>query len=315
MFEALSNLDYKVWTFVVGIAIAACCSLLSTYVVLRRMALIAEGVAHAGFGGFGVAFILGYFFSFSIDSVWAKLIMSVFCVVTALGIRFITRGRKVHDDSAIGIFLVASIALGLVLIKIGMVLYQDKARNLVSAENLLFGDFLASDFMSGMLSAGTAIACIAVIALLYYQFLYTTLDEEMARVNGVPTGLVNFLLLLLISLVVVVGSRMVGALMITALMIIPGATGSMLSRRFGGVLLASLITGVGGTILALTLSFNTKLNIFPPGAILVLTLFVIFSIVWLARHLFKPKVAHAPAEAFGDSSADSHAESHAGHVH
>jgi zinc transport system permease protein len=267
------------------------------------MALIAEGVAHAGFGGLGVAILLGQVFSFAVDSLWGKLIIGVFCVATALGIRFITRSRKVHDDSAIGIFLVASIALGLALIKIAAAFGPVR----ISPEAALFGEMAAATWLSAIVVSSCAVVTILVIWLFYHQFLYVTLDEEMARVNGVATGLVNTLQLILVSLIVVVGARVVGALMITALMIIPGATGAMLSRRFGGVMAGSLLTGVGGTALALTLNFNTKLNIFQPGPVIVLTLFVIFAGVWIFRHAFKPKVVALEAESPGDS--------HAGHSH
>jgi zinc transport system permease protein len=220
-----------------------------------------------------------------------------------MAIGFFTRSKRVHDDSAIGIFLVASMALGLLLIKLRVQYFPTPNMRTVNTEALLFGDFIAVDWVDSLLALATAIACFAVIGLLFHEFLYTTLDEEMARVNGVPTRMVNTLQLVLISLVIVVGVRMVGFLMITAMTIIPGATAAMISRRFGGVMAASLSVGVGGTLLALFAALNPlKLNAlsalqkFPPGPILVLTLFAIFGVTWTIRQLFKPKLIEIPAD-------------------
>jgi zinc transport system permease protein len=122
----------------------------------------------------------------------------------------------------------------------------------------------------------------------------------MARVNGVRTGLVNFLLLVMVSVVITVSARMVGTMMINALMIIPGATARMLSRRFHGVLAASLIIGVVGVttslIFAILMAMVPALGAVPTGPILVLTQFIIFLIIWITRRLFKskPKTEYFP---------------------
>ena len=158
-----------------------------------------------------------------------------------------------------------------------------------------------------------------IIFALYYQFLYTTLDEEMARINGVNTKLINTLLLAIISLVIVVGVRMVGGLMITALTVLPGATACMLSRKFAGVLIASLLIGTLGTFTAVCLAIVPPMSSYDPGPIGVLTLFAIFTIVWTIRRFFKPKVispdiepaqphdhAHPPAPSATATPTDNH---------
>lgn len=305
--DFLTRVDPKV--LLVGVTIAACCSLLSTFVVLRRMSMIAEGVAHAGYGGFGVALILGYFFSFDYGTLTERIITGTFCLATALGIGYVTRSKKVHDDSAIGIFLVATMALGYLLTQIRVTAFPGAGLRPPKTESLLFGDFIAVNWNDALVAGVTAAICFIAVALFYHQLLYTTLDEEMARVNGVPTRWINTLLLVLVTLVIAVGARMIGVLMITAMMIIPGATGAMLSRRFGGVLAASIGVGVGGTFLALVLEYNTVLANFAPGPVLVLMLFVIFAVVWTIRHFFKPKVA----ELADDAPARGH--DHHGHSH
>ena len=293
LFTQITGLHaYVLHVFTVGVLIAATCSLLSTYVVLRRMALISEGIAHAGFGGLGVAVVAAALIPTLQGEISQRIITGVFCLLTALLIGYFARSRRVSEDSSIGIFLVASVALGDLLLNVRLYLLQGMGTyRAIQPEQLLFGDFMSVTRIDALMAVLTAGACFTLVALFYYEFLYTTLDEEMARVNGVPTRFINVLLLLMITLVIVIGVRMVGFLMITAMTIIPGATATMISRRFGSVMACSLLVGTVGTLSALTLAFLTSLNRFPPGPILVITLFAIFLVVWTFRQLVKPRRA------------------------
>ena len=106
------------YVLLVGPVIGAMCALISVYVVLRRMALISEGVSHAAFGGISAALLLGYWFP-SMDGPLAwEIVAGIFCLATALLIGWVSRKKRVTEDSAIGIFLVTSIAIGQVLLRI-----------------------------------------------------------------------------------------------------------------------------------------------------------------------------------------------------
>ncbi len=291
--------------------IALGCSLLSTYVVLRRMAMLSEGVAHSSIGGIGVALVAAYFIPVLDHPYLIQLMTAVFCVATALIIGYTARSKRVSEDSAIGIFLVATVALGtlLVLYRKNLELLAARARELthaggaapttssvpISLESVLFGHVVSMTPFDTINAALVALACFALVAVLYYQLLYTTLDEEMARVNGVKTRLINALLQCMVAVTIVAGVRIVGAFMILALMVIPGATANLLSRRFDRVMLISLLVGTLGALGGITLSLATPLGEYPPGPILVLVLFVIFAMVWLFRHLVKPRVPSAAA--------------------
>ena len=290
LLDTLQHLPYWVYMLVVGMAIAATCSLLSTYVVLRKMALISEGVSHAGFGGIAIALLVGYYVPMLANEVAIRFITGLFCLGTALLIGYFARSRRVHEDSAIGILLVASVALGNVLLHYYARLPHDvKSPPRTNVESLLFGDFTAVGFTDVVSSVATAAICFLIVGILYWQFLYTTLDEEMARVNGVNTRLINLLLMTMISLVIVINVHMVGFLMITAMTIIPGATASMISRRFSRVLLVSVGLGIIGTVLPLLLVSNTELRDYPSGPFIVLGLFAIFTLTWIFRQFYKPR--------------------------
>lgn len=292
--DLLNLLHLFRYPLIVGPIIGGMCAIISVFVVLRRMSLISEGVSHAGFGGIGLAVLLAYFIPFLDNSVWRQIITGIFCIATAFLMGYVSRKKRVSEDSAIGIFLAASVAVGQLLIKIRVNL-PGGPKIPVDTEHLLFGDFVNVSGADTLLAATTASLVILLVAALYHQFIYITLDEEMARVNGVNTRLLNALLLMMISLVIVVCVKMVGFLMITALMIIPGATANLLSRRFGGVLLASLLIGTLGTSAAVFLSVFPPFSRYSPGPIVVLLLFAIFAIVWAFRTFLKPRPAAEPS--------------------
>ncbi|MCL2640499.1 MAG: metal ABC transporter permease, partial [Phycisphaerales bacterium] len=209
-------------------------------------------------------------------------------------IGYFTKGKHVSEDSAIGIFLVATMAIGILLISANNRIWQFKNpfQN-TDFEKILFGDLLTVT-ATEVYIALAALAVVAVlIALFYNELVYTTLDEDMARINGVNITFINVLQIFLNSLVIVVGVKMIGAMMITALTILPGATANMLSRKFNGVLLASFLTGFFGIAAGLFLVITPPLNEVSPGPVLVLTLFVIFVVVWLVRRFTKPKITHS----------------------
>jgi zinc transport system permease protein len=281
------------YALLVGPIIAASCSLLSVFVVLRGMAMISEGVAHAGVGGLSIALLIGFFVSFLDTPLWQQIITCVFCTNTALLIGYVTRGKKVSEDSAIGIFLAATMALGIFLLSIRHSLHGHGSLP-PSMEEILFGSIMNTLQTDVYITLSITGIIFAVVFSMYHAFIYTALDEDMARINGVPVKLINVLLLVMVSVLVVVAGRMVGLLLINALMIIPGATAKMISRSFGRVLVASLLIGtlgVGGSLLLVILmAACPPLDHCPPGPVIVLTLFLIFAVVWIIRNKFRPKV-------------------------
>ncbi len=291
--EYLNDLPYLIHlqrhVLIAGPLIGATCGLLSVYVVLRRMALISEGISHAGFGGFSLAILVGYYISAMDNILSYEIVAGIFCLCTALAIGYVTRKKRVTEDSAIGIFLVATVAFGMVLLQFRHSLPSNGTlASAQTVENLLFGGFASVVFSDVAILAVTLLTVATIIGMLYHQFLYTTLDEEMARINGVNTRLINFLLLTMISLVIVLSIRMVGSLMITALMVIPGATANMLSRRFGYVLLLSILIEPLVARQRCALVLVPPFDTYDPGPDVVLLLFLIFAVVWAIRH-FRPK--------------------------
>lgn len=290
----LSDLFYYMrYALIVGPVIAAACALLSVFVVLRGMAMISEGVAHAGVGGLAVALLIGFFVPFLDNSLAQQIITCIFCTITALCIGYVTQKKRVSEDSAIGIFLTATLALGILLLAVRHYLHGGGSTP-PSLEDLLFGSITSVSQQDAYVAVAICVGVFAIIFSMYHAFIYTALDEDMARINGVPVGLINTLLLVMVSVIIVVSVRMVGLLMINALMIIPGATAKMIARSFGRVLVTSLVVGTlgvaGSLLLAIFMAQHPPMDKYPVGPILVLTQFTVFLVVWIIRQTVKPRV-------------------------
>lgn len=278
---------------VAGLAVGTVCSLLSVIVVLKRMAFVGEGVSHAGYGGVGVAIFLGL-------GGWSQdALVLGFCVGVAVLIGLLSRRRHVEPDSAIGILLVASMALG--------VLMGDLRRNLQdqdwyvrwvpagpppNVEALLFGSLMTVTWpvawVALAIAAGVLLTCLAFSK----EILFFTFDEPVSRVFGVRTGLIHYLLLVLLAAAIVVSVRLAGFILVGALLVIPGATAVLLSRRLGLVLLWAWLIGMAGTLGGLILSI--RVGNLSTGPCIVGVLCAIFAAVFAARSLGRGRAAGEP---------------------
>ena len=214
------------------------------------MAFIGEGIAHAGFGGLGTALFLGLTGSgLAAGGTWkTDLVVLAFCLATALAIGMLTRRRHVEPDSAIGIMLVAAMAWGVLMIDLhrnlqGQDWYirlfgsQPRAFN---TESFLFGSLTNVGPYDAWLAVGAAMVILLLLAALFKEILFYAFDETVSQVFGVPTRLIHYLMLALLSVTIVLTVRLAGIVLVSALLVIPGATASLLSRRLGRVLAVAL---------------------------------------------------------------------------
>ena len=262
-------------------AMAAACSALSVFVVSRRWAFIGEGISHSGFGGAGTAWLLALAFP-ALDRPWVPYAgVVVFCLLTALAIGYVSRerqaaGRRVSTDTAIGIFMVASLAWGFLARQAYWSHHGGK--DPAGWQTFLFGQ-------TGGVSAGFAVmsvllcgAVLATLVMLNKEIVYYCLDPAMAEAAGVRAGFVHYLLMLLVALTIIVGVRVVGSVLVTALLVLPGATALLLSSRLTAVVTASVAVGLAGA--AIGLLANRLWPVLPTGPSMVLALFLQFCIAW-----------------------------------
>lgn len=268
---------------IAGILVGLLCGVLGFFVVLKRLSFIGVGISHSAFGGIAIGVIVG---------VEPLLAAAVFSTLVAWAIGWLSQKGRLHEDTAIGILFSSAMALGVALISLSST-YQ------VDLFGYLFGNILAvSPGDLWMLGAITVVVLGAVV-LLFKELLFLAFDEEVARANGLPVTPLYFVLLSCLALVVVAAIRVVGIVLVEALLVIPAAIGYQLARGYRAMLCLSVASAVLSTIIGLFVSYF--LNV-AAGATIVLVLTLLFFValaVARARRtaVTRPVVVHERAGA------------------
>ncbi len=249
-----------------AVLIGIVCSVIGVYVVLKGLSFIGAGIAHASFGGVALGYFLGW------NLVGTAL---GFCLATAWGIGLVSRKGHIREDVAIGILFSATMALGILLVSLL------KGYN-VDLIGFLFGSVLAVTPEDLWLTLGLGVAILLAVGLLYKELLFITFDAEMAQVVGVPATRIYFLLLGLMAVTIVVSIKVVGIILVEALIVTPAAAAYQLTHDFRSMMALSIGIGVGSSVAGLFLSYfiNT-----PSGGTIVLTA----TLVFFAAALLSPK--------------------------
>ena len=247
-----------------GLVVGAFAPLIGTFLVQKRMSLIGDGIGHVAFAGVGAGLLLG------IWPVWTALL---FGVIGALGVDFLRSRGKASGDVALALFFYSGIALGVVLISLGGGLNA----NILT---YLFGQPLTvtASEIRVIAALGAAIA-IAMWTVRRVMFAVVT-DEDWSRVAGLPTGFMNSLLAVLTACAVVAAMRVVGILLVAALMVLPVASAQLLARSFRATLLWSVGIGMGSVVVGLTASRIWNLA---PSGVIVLAAALFFGIVSIGK--------------------------------
>lgn len=250
----------------------ALCGLVGCYVVLRNMSYIGHGLSHAIFGGYAVAGLIG---------VNLFLGAGIWGVVTALAIGGIVRRRPIGSDAAIGVVTTASFALGIALVE----RYGSPGR---SADALLFGNVLGVTASDVWLVAGVSLVAVVFIVVGYRPLLFTTFDEEVANATGVPTTLIDTLLMVVLAATVLATMNVMGVTLIAATLVVPAVVARMLTNSFSKMLgIATVVGGVSGFV-GMNLSFHHDL---PSGSTIVLTGTAFFILAYLGGGRLRARAA------------------------
>jgi len=255
---------------VASVAIALMCGVLSPLVVLKRLAFVGQGVSHAAFGGVGVVLALGLG---TPSTGLPLLIVVVFCALAALAMGWLGKRGTGGTDTAIGVVLVASMALGFVLHRYAAESAQ--ARGLPAPpglESVLFGSITlvnGAEALTAWIAGG---AVVAVLAWFRRDAAFWAFDEPAAEAFGVPTGRVRALTMILLAVAVVITMRLAGVILATALLVLPGATALALSERLRTVMVCSVVCSLAGVAGGLALSFGAASLPVGPAVVLVLCL-------------------------------------------
>jgi zinc transport system permease protein len=262
--EALFGFGFFQRALLAGLFVAVACAILGLFLLLRKDAMIGHGLAHVTFGGVALGLFL------NVLPLAAALVVAI---LASWAIVKLKEKAGLHGDTAIGIFSSVGMALGIALATIA-------GRFNADLLSYLFGDILAIDRLEVGLSTALAAAVIIIILANYHRLMYVTFDRESARASGLKTARLNLILIVLTSVTVVLGMKVVGILLVTALLVIPAAAALLLARSFKQALILSSLVSSLSVIIGLLAAFYLDL---PAAATVVLLSFLFFGVFFLLR--------------------------------
>jgi zinc transport system permease protein len=252
-----------------GVGLGAAGALLGVFVVQRGLGLLSDGLAHATFGGLALGLLLGA----SVDgAMWVAL---PFTVGIALGIQYVRRRTSLGGDVATGVFFAVSFAAGILFLGL-----RSAHAAPVNVEGLLFGSLLAVSPEALQLILAVALLVVLVLAWIGPRLAYATFDPELATLSGVPVAALEYALLALTALVVVVGVKTVGVVLVSAFVVVPAATANLLGRSIASIAAIAVALSAAGTAFGLFASYH--LNV-ATGATIILTLGAAFFLALVVR--------------------------------
>ena len=225
--------------FIGGICSALLCSLIGVFVVLRRQALIGEGVAHLSFGGIALGLFLALY---PLDTALVLSVIGIFVI------SYLQRYRIVYSEMAIGIVISFGLAFGAVLAS----LHGGFGVDLFS---YLFGSILTISPSDLEMIILLTVIVLAFVIIFFKELMHLTFDEQGTRLSGVPVFALEVAFNLVLAFAVVVSIKIVGTLLISALLIIPAASAMQLSKSFKGTVLVSVFLGIAVVLAGLVTSY------------------------------------------------------------
>jgi zinc transport system permease protein len=254
------DLGFMQRALVASLAVGVFAPTIGTFLVQKRMSLIGDGIGHVAFAGVGAGLVAG------VAPLWTAL---VFAVVGAIGVEWLRSRRRASGDLALALFFYSGIALGVVLVSLGGGFDAGVLTYLFGQPLTVNGGEIAS-----ILALGAAI--VAVVVVMRRLLFAVVTDEDWSRVAGLPVDTANFALAALTACAVVAAMRIVGILLIAAMMVLPVASGQLLARSFAGTLWWSVGIGAGSVIAGLAASRIWGLA---PGGSIVLVAAGCFAVV------------------------------------
>ena len=269
MFDTvIEMLSYPFMTraFLVGSLVALCSALLGVSLVLKRYSMIGDGLSHVGFGAMAIAAAMNA----------APLTVAIPVVIVAAILR-ISGNAKIKGDAAIALISTTSLAVGVMVISLTTGMNTD-------VYNYMFGSILAMSAEDVKLSLVLSVFVLILFIVFYHKIFAITFDETFARATGVKAGVYNTLIAVLTAVTIVLGMRMMGALLISSLIIFPALTSMRVCRTFKSVIINAAVISVVCLIAGGTLSYVAAT---PAGASVVLAnlvMMVLYTVVGAVKN-------------------------------
>lgn len=245
----------------IGSLIAIMCAVLSCFLVLRGWSLMGDAVSHSLLPGIVLSYLLG-------APLWiGAFFAGLFC---AVGTGWVKNISRIKEDTSMGVVFTGMFAIGLVLFS--------KVPSDLHLDHILFGHLLGMGRAEMREVIWVAFPVLAVLLLKRRDFLLLCFDPAQARVTALPVRILHYGLLAMLSLSIVVSMKSVGIILVTAMLITPGATGFLWTKRFDSMLWISVCTAVVSTIFGLIISFHSDAS---PAACIVLFQAALFMLSWM----------------------------------
>lgn len=264
---------FMVRAFTVGALVALCSALLGVSLVLKRYSMIGDGLSHVGFGALAIAASLNL----------APLAVAIPVVILAAVLLLRIRGNsRIKGDAAIALISTSSLAVGVMVISMTTGMNTD-------VYNYMFGSILAMSDEDVRLSVVMAVIVLVLFVFFYHKIFAITFDETFAQATGVKADLYNTLIAVLTAVTIVLGMRMMGALLISSLIIFPALTSMRVCRTFKSVIVNSALISVVCLVIGVTVSYVWGT---PAGASVVMAniaALLIYSLIGLLINIYKGK--------------------------
>ena len=252
---------------IAAVLVNIACGIVGTYVVIKKLVFISGGISHAAFGGIGLGYFLGV----------PPIIAAVpFSLLSAIAIGLISKRSKLSEDAAIGIIWAAGMALGIIFIN----LTPGYAPDLFS---YLFGNILTIPVMDLYIMLILDSIIILIIVLFFKEFYAVSFDEEFSTVIGIPNRIIYIALLCMVALSVVILIRIVGIILVIALLTIPSSICRQFTYNIKKLIISSIVTGIVLTIAGLWISYLLNLA---SGATIIILLAIGFFVSFFAKRIF-----------------------------
>ena len=253
-----------------GMLVSLCASLLGVSLVLKRYSMIGDGLSHVSFGALSIALAMG----------WSPLKVSIPVVVlAAFFLLRITENSRIKSDAAIAMISASSLAIGIIVTSLTTGMTTD-------VSSYMFGSILAMTKEDVMLSAVLCIIVLGLFVLCYNQVFAVTFDENFAKATGVNVGAYNMLISVLTAVTIVLGMRMMGAMLISSLVIFPSLTSMRVFKSFTSVVVSSGILSLVCFLLGMMASYQFSM---PAGASVVVVNLIAFGLFSMWQVLGKKR--------------------------
>lgn len=256
LFE-IFNYAFIIRALIAGSITGLILSLLGIFVVLRKMAFFGDAVGHFAFTGIALGFLL------AIDPILAAVIFSI---LLSIGIGAIEQHKKLASDTVIGVFFSGSAALGILIIGL-LKGYR------VDLFQYLFGDILSISNFDIIISFTLGIVVAVLTTTFWKKLMQITFNKDLAKINAVPVRLLDYLLLILLAIATSLSIKIIGIILVTALLVIPAAAAQNLSLSFREMVIFTLFFGLLSVIIGILLSYYLNTS---AGSTIVLTSIAIF---------------------------------------